>query len=123
MKKLWQVIKHRWNYRKTWGTTIGQDCIDLDITLCEWLGHRLIFLSEHGNSYPTGYIGLTDEHGNPANDDGFDAYKDDLRRHGTALIAYGKRYDVCGPDEVDQLIEDARDALKWVTQQLPSLWD
>lgn len=105
MMKLIEKIKRRWRYRTTWGTPLGQDCINLDASLCEWLGPRLIFLSEHGN-----FAG--------------DVFKGKLKMYGEDLLKYpcGLGNDLT-MDEQRERVEKAKKALAWVSRNLNSLWD
>ena len=86
-----------------WKTPIGQDCMSLDHTLCSWLGERLLFLSEHSNSW------------NPTYWDTMEDYKKTLYLQGMAL----KDYD---PDNVGAMVA-ARAAVRWTATYLETLWD
>lgn len=104
--KLIEKIKRRWRYRTTWGTPLGKDCINLDASLCEWLGPRLLFLAEHGQST----FG--------------DAKQAKLKMHGEDLLKYpcGLGNDLT-MDEQRERVEDAKRALAWVSRNLVGLWD
>jgi hypothetical protein len=88
------------DYTETWGSTIGQDCIDLDVSLTGWLGERLMFLAENGNTEPPSTA--------------------DLRHHGAVLQEYAKtkRLEVTSGQ-----LQDAKTALRWAADNLESLWD
>jgi len=105
-------------YKKTWGTPIGQDCISLDTSLCGWLGARLLFLSEHASSSPY-YYGGTDNH-----EVSCDLFTSDLRDHGNALMRWAKHFDAAydADMEKDTYIH-AQEALRWVADNLGTLWD
>lgn len=95
-------------YDKTWGTPIGQDCINLDTSLAEWLGARLLFMAQHGHSYPLRYKTIED-------------YRADLTCHGNALTAYAKdKYDT---EDEALLIDKATEAMQFVTDNFATLWD
>ena len=101
---------------KLWATPEGKDCIDLDMSLCEWLGERLIFLSCHTNSYPHKYAGHEDDFAS-------EEYLNDLAVHGMALLTYTDRYAIENLDDEQAVIAKAQDALRWVADNLPALWD
>jgi hypothetical protein len=106
---MFDTIKRKWKYRKTWGTPVGKDCVSLDDSLCTWLGTRLIFLSEHTRGYPIGC---------PTPD----IYVRNLRKHGNALLRYRLKYE-CDLNGEAEIIKHAQEALTWVTKMLPALWD
>lgn len=89
-------------YARTWGTPVGQDCINLDSALCKWLGERLVFMGEHTSSFSGTYETL-------------DAWRSDLTFHGKRLLRYGTT------EESDY--DDVRRTLEWVGKHLPALWD
>lgn len=105
---MFDTIKRKWEYRKTWGTPVGKDCVSLDDSLCTWLGTRLIFLSEHGYS---GSVHMTKNQ-----------WDKELRKHGNALLRYKLQY-LCDPEGTDEIIHHAQEALVWVSEMLPALWD
>lgn len=94
-------------YAETWGTPLGQDCINLDTTMTRWLGHRLVFLGTHTNSYPGDYADLR-------------AWRAALLLNGGRLLAYAENKTA---DNGDVDYEVTRDALRWVAEYLPALWD
>lgn len=106
-------------YDKTWGSPVGQDCIDLCSALPRWLGERLTFLGKHTNSAPMGYH---DTFG----DEAAIVWKGDLIRKGAALTraANLNEYDtdLSDSDIADVKIE-AQKALRWTADRLQSLWD
>lgn len=62
-------------------------------------------------------------HGYPGPEYPVDSWTADLKRHGEALLTYQhKQYDVYG-DDWDAIYEPAREALRWVADNLGSLWD
>ena len=91
-----------------WATPVGQDCISLDTTLAKWLGERMIFLSEHANSYHADYDAV-----------GWSAR---LAEHGRALLAYSDHFNA-KPDEVEAVRLKGQIAMLFVAQNLGSLWD
>lgn len=78
------------------------DCIQLNERLPMWLGERLIHLSRNTHGYPLDYEG------------GHEAWTDDLNRHGVALMSVTID---------DKQMPAAQDALRWVADNLMSLWD
>ena len=106
---MFDTIKRKWKYRKTWGTPVGKDCVSLDDSLCTWLGTRLIFMSQHTQGFPVNYTTQ-------------DRWVGDLRKHGNALLRYRLKYE-CDFDGEGELIQHAQEALTWVTNMLPALWD
>jgi hypothetical protein len=74
----WRAVSAVDDYDKTWGSPVGQDCIDLCSALPRWLGERLTFLGKHTNSAPIGYH---DTFG----DEAAIVWKGDLIRKGAAL--------------------------------------
>ncbi len=93
--------------KNKWKTDIGKDCINLNMSLCKWLGERLAFLAEHNMSIPIGY--------------GDDRYKADLTKYSKALLAYNERSEEFEDESL--LILNAKDALHWTAMMLPTLWD
>ena len=92
---------HDIHYQKTWGTPLGQDCIDFDTSLARWLGDRLEFLSKHTNTHPTNYDTL--EH-----------WHKDLSHHGNTLQKYAQN---------STEIKNAREAMRWVAEHFGAFWD
>lgn len=91
------------HYDCTWGTSVGKDCISLDIALGKWLGERLVYLSYRKNlGCPVGYKG------------GDRNWRRDMLRHGQALVEYGA--EAC--EDSDQAVI----AMKWVTDNFEMLW-
>ena len=99
--------KHDKKYARTWGTPIGQDCIDLDETLCTWLGQRLVFLGEHTSGYP-----LTFE--------SYESWQNDLCKHGQALLRHVKLLHKLESDDGE---DEARQALEYVALNFRYLRD
>lgn len=105
-----QKIKHKWRYRQTWSTPIGKDCISLDTSLCRWLGERLVFMSDHANSF------------DPSVDD-IDAWKRLLYGYGHDLLAWTQHWDCETAEDERAVYERAQVALHWVADNLGTLWD
>ena len=107
--RLLERLRRSWRYRKTWRTPLGRDCISLDASLCEWLSARLSFLAEHHHSFPI--------------ESSSEQYAADLRGHAAVFAAYGTRWDADSLEEEDKLITAAQNSLRWIADNLPSLWD
>ncbi|ABA03523.1 hypothetical protein Nwi_0256 [Nitrobacter winogradskyi Nb-255] len=88
------------DYKKTWGTPLGQDCIDLHETLARWLGERLVFLADHTTTVTP---------------DAAEPWHEALRRNGEALLRYAAEW----PEGEGE----AKRSLEWVARNLESLWD
>lgn len=93
------------DYEKTWGTPVGQDCIDLDETLAAWLGERLVFLADHTKTVKP---------------EAEEPWSDALRRNGKALQRYARK---AKEGKEDDDLDAARRALEWVAKNFGSLWD
>lgn len=93
--------------KSTWGTSVGQDCISLDTSLCRWLGERLLFLSEHTQSHPFGWE--------------YEKWKATLEANGQHLLVWADRSN----NDVDeaQAYAEAQGAMRWVAEHLGHLWD
>jgi len=92
-----------------WETPMGKDCVSLDITLCKWLGERMIFLSEHTNSYHPDYDHIS--------------WTARLAEHGRALLAYHDHWlDHDDKPTVDFHLR-AQSAMLFVAQNLGHFWD
>lgn len=96
-------------YEVKWSTPIGKDCINLDVSLAEWLGTRMIHLSKHSNSYPIGFDNPED-------------YNRELNMHGVALLEYVKDNSNYTTDG-HLIASKAKDAMHWVANNLETLWD
>ena len=102
-------MRRAWEYRKTWRTPVGQDCISLDASLCEWLAPRLQFLAEHHHSYPS--------------ESSPEQWADDLRHHAAAFAAYASHWDADTIEAEEAIISAAQESLRWIADNLPTLWD
>ena len=109
LRSIWSSLQHHARYQRTWGTAVGRDCIDLDISLAKWLGERMTFMAKNTNSHPINYA------------DG-DAWSDDLKRHGRALLQYAAPHKETS-DADDEVNRNAQAAVYFVAQQLPHLSD
>ena len=99
-------------YKNTWGSPVGQDSINLDGALTQWLGDRLIFLSCHASGTP---CEITEDSGPREHAN----WRGDLHRHGVAL----QKYDQAGSNPDIEIRERAQEALRWVADHLGDLWD
>lgn len=106
----------------TWDTPVGEDCIDLCTSLPRWLGERLTFLGNHSSHCPLSYLaasGGDDEHA-------YGSWLHDLKLHGAALTRAttpGVDALLLTDEEIDATAKGAQDALRWVADNLQSLWD
>lgn len=104
-------------YDKTWGTPVGQDCIDLCSTLPRWLGERLTFMGNYTQAAPPSYV---DEFGDGA----LDAWRDELTTCGNQLSRWANAGTLeLSSEGVRTALRDATRALHWVADNLPTLWD
>jgi hypothetical protein len=103
-------VRHRVSLaRRGWGP---EDRWDLDVVLCDRLGHQLLDLAEHGHGHPAGMSA--------------DEWQAALRRNGDALVIYARTARlVDGPpvDATGPQLRAAQEALRWVADHLPLLWD
>lgn len=99
-----QRITRGWDDRATWS---------LDTHLCATLGEQLAHLAEMTHGYPAGSRYTT-----------FDQWQDDLRLYGKALTEYAE-HKFSDDETIDQgrLEMQAQEALRWVADNLGSLWD
>ena len=108
--------KKKKNYKNTWGTPLGQDCISLNSTLCGWLAPRLEFLARYTNGVPMGYK----DH---------KRWTKDLKKQAKRLEVYYNYYH--GKNEVadkklhnfSKIHDDADKAMMWVAKNFQNLWD
>ena len=101
-------------YEDKWGGPIGSDCINLDVSLAEWLGTRMIHLSKHSNSY----LPRMHHRGCENRED----YNRQLNMHGVALLEYVKDNSNYTTDG-HLIASKAKDAMHWVANNLETLWD
>jgi hypothetical protein len=88
-------------------TELGRDCIDLNSTLARWLGRRLLAWHNAGQvRYPIAYLGE------------LEAWREDTKKAGEALLAY-----VDPLNENEDVEPGAVEAMKWVAENFPQLWD
>ena len=80
---------------------------DIRSSLCIWLGERLEYMSMHCRTYPEGTNHVQWAH--------------DLGVHAKALLEQGRRDADGDADDVSAL--HAKLSLKWVAENLMSLWD
>ena len=106
-------------YENTWGTPLGQDCVDLCSTLPRWLGERLMFLGEYTSGAPAAYWD-----GDASLPVPIDRWRSDLTKHGLALSLVGNLSNLdLTIDEEERAHEAAQRAMVWVTANLTNLWD
>lgn len=106
-------------YAQTWGTPVGQDCVDLVTALPRWLGERLTFLGNHTSSCPMSYA-------EAFGDAGVIVWKGDLIRKGAALTraATLDEHDLeLSDSDIETAKAEAQKALRWAADNLQSLWD
>lgn len=105
----YQRVFRGWDDRAVWST---------DTVLAKNLGAQLVELSRIAHGYP----GKGDYPVDSTNES-FERWVADLKTHGEALIAYSElQYELDG-DDWDALYEPAQEALRWVADNLGSLWD
>lgn len=97
-----------------WTTPIGKDVVSLNATLADWLGTRLVFLATHTHSCPVTYI-----EAQASDAEGYAVWREDLLSNGRALMAFA----AARKNGDDDHIEEAQDAMRWVADNLTSLWD
>lgn len=108
-----------YKYEETWGTPLGQDCVDLCTALPRWLGERLLFLGTHTISAPASYYSVSDDA-----EHALEAWTHDLKKYGAALSVVGNLSDFnLTVDEEDKARAAAEKALLWVAVNLGNLWD
>jgi hypothetical protein len=96
----WERARHGWDVRAYWAT---------DEWLSRTLGEILTFAADN-------------LHGHPAHIP-FDEWQAAHAKAAGQLLDYAKqRYDVYG-EELDVLHNEAKEALTWVADYLPALWD
>ena len=97
-------------YQQVWGTAVGKDCINLDLSLAKWLGKRLVHLGTHTRCRPLDY----------ADDDG--AWNRDLTAHGESLLAYSQSG--CAHIKTQtRTHRAAKKAMRFVATHFGQLWD
>ena len=106
------------NYEESWGTPIGQDCIDLCTVLPRWLGERLMFMGKHTHTVPASYY-TGDEDLDMTQP--LERWREDLKKHAAALLLVGNMD--WTRDEEEKAQAAAEKALLWVAVNLGSLWD
>ena len=97
-------------YAATWGTPVGQDCIDLDTTLATWVAERLEFMAKHTHGWP---MDLTDSN---------EEWVELLTRKATALRDYVLYRHDCSSERTAK-IDEGQKAMAWVASVMPHLWD
>lgn len=84
----------------------------LDVWLCRTLGAQLTHMAGIAHGWPAGGEWT------------FDMWVNTLRENGDALTAYGETNELdVSAVEADALLAAAQDALRWVADNLPALWD
>lgn len=101
VKWAYQRVVRGWDDRAVWA---------IDDHLSKTLGEQLVTMSEIAYGYPGDAYP-------------YERWIADLKKHGEALKVYHDRnYDVHG-DEWEAMYQPAREALVWVADNLPHLWD
>jgi hypothetical protein len=95
-----QRLRRGWDDKGAW---------NLNYSLPSILGAQLIHLGEIAHGYPPEYDG------------GFDSYVADLTVHGRALVRFGE--DRVEDFDDESLYANAQIAMRWVAENLGSLWD
>lgn len=103
IKFAWQRVVRGWDDSSTW-------C--LHSHLGRTLGGQLVYMADNTHSFP----------GRPPYDT-FELWQRDLRKHGTALLTYEEQELDAEGDEWMALFVPAQEALRWVADFLPYLWD
>ena len=104
-------MKKSKKYKKTWGSKIGQDCINLDTTLAGWLAPRLKFLSKHANGHPDQMP--------------YEEWTKSLKENAKKLKTYANKWDSVdwNLESENKKHDDAREAFEWVAKWFENLWD
>lgn len=104
VRRAGQRVKRGWDETATWS---------LDTHLGRTLGSQLIALAEVSHGWPQS--------------DEFPEYEDwtaALRAHGATLIEYGRKHDTdLTMEQETALYTEAQKSLRWVADNLGSLWD
>ena len=109
-------------YENTWGTPLGQDCVDLCSTLPRWLGERLMFLGMHTSGAPASYFKDNEDLAAPTRP--LERWRSDLTKHGYALSLAGNLSNLEWTlEEEEKARADAQEAMLWVAVNLGNLWD
>lgn len=103
----------------------------LDDHLCKQLGEQLVKMAEISHGFPPNYgnpdagrYEMPCEHDVAASEATFAQWTGDLRAHGNALQDYARNHhERHTPEEWDAVYVPAQDALRWVADNLASLWD
>lgn len=98
----------------------------LDSQLTKMLGETLVRLAEVAHGFPPNYGGEVrdalcipdDDH-----DIRFLWWTGDIRKHGEALLTYCEKHGELYGDEWTAVYEPAREAFRWIADNLPALWD
>jgi len=86
-------------------TELGKDCVNLDVSLCQWLGERMVEWSKNINSYPYEYPNVH-------------VWQEELLIHGSNLLEY-----TISDKLEDHKVALAKEALYFVAENLTNLWD
>ena len=96
-------------YAATWGTPIGQDCIDLKTSMARWLGERLSFLAKYSSTFSLDY-------------DTKDDWDKAVGDAACALLLFADGEGFYGKGYEDRAVA-ASDAMQWVAKYYHDLWD
>lgn len=97
----YQRVKRGYDDRSVW---------NLNYYLPKFLGEQLVTMAEIAHGYPGEHYP-------------FDRWTADLRRHGSALITFHEEGDDAYGDNWDTIYVPAQEALRWVSENLATLWD
>ena len=103
-------------YDETWGTNVGEDCVSLNTSLCQWLGTRLVFLGSHTKGHPMSEGFNFNELNKLDSDTLGKVWRGQLTYHGQNLMYFAET-------ENDDSIEKASEAMMWVALNWQKLWD
>lgn len=98
---------------------------NLNHYLPKFLGEQLVEMAEIAHGFPGDYGPVHSIPDDPADDPRFVQWTTDLRRHGEALLEFHKQDDdlTGNPDEWEAVYAPAQEALRWVAENLATLWD
>lgn len=104
----WQRTTRGWDDRSVWS---------MDHDLSKRLGAQLIYLGDIAHGFP----GAPPYDG----DTGFALWQADLRKAGAALTVYSQvdSLDLGHQYWNDSILVPAQEALRWIADNLPALWD
>lgn len=98
---------------------------NLGFYLPKYLGEQLVTMAESAHGYPDDYGHTHRIPDDPSDNPHFTQWTTDLRRHGEALLAFDRHRDDLDElgGEWGRVYSPAQEALRWVADNLASLWD